>query len=896
MEEPIITSSLTLAMTPRGHLRLEAGESVIDLPDPVRRRVEAAFAGGVGAGLLHLAVREQETELDPSLRFGRGLARAYVEALCRQDEDAADEPVEPRPDVIASLLEVVPPMRGAEYINAEALVAAWSAIDAEARARRADHGAGLQEFVHALNPAWNSLGRVTFHLAEQKNDAERPFAFLATYAERMTDQGRVRHVPLGRALDRYRGDQPTLLKLLRPVDEAARRDPFIRELADGGGVFRPLAWTPQEASRFLAAVPRCIESGLVVRLPDWWKPKQRRPMVTATVGGRPPSALGVDAMLDFDVAITIDGKELSPEERRDLLEGAPGLRLLKGRWVEVDPERLREAVLHFEAVAADARAGGISFFEGMRLLSGLSTGVTGGAVLDDAIDPSWAGVVSGPWLEEVLARLSRPEDEPDDFGGRLVATLRPYQRRGVSWLQRIATLGLGGCLADDMGLGKTIQVIALFLRLAEDGFRGPHLLVVPASLLGNWRHEIERFAPSLRLAILHRSELGKEEIAAFAASKLDDVDVVMTTYGSVARLEWLAKRKFGLVVLDEAQAIKNPGTRQSRAVKKLDGRARFALTGTPVENRLGDLWSIFDFLCPGLLGSARAFGNLAKRLEGGGGYGPLRRVVAPYILRRLKTDRNVIDDLPDKTEVDVFCGLTKVQAALYQRSVAELARTLEDVDGMARRGAVLAFLLRFKQICNHPSQWLGDGEYEPEKSAKFARLRELCEPLIERQEKVLVFTQFREMTGPLSNFLASVFGRPGLVIHGGTPVKRRSELVAQFQTEDGPPHFVLSLKAGGTGLNLTEASHVVHFDRWWNPAVENQATDRAFRIGQKRNVLVHKFVVRGTVEERIAAMLEQKQALADEVVSSGGGEMMLTEMGSKELVELVSLDLDRAMA
>jgi non-specific serine/threonine protein kinase len=349
------------------------------------------------------------------------------------------------------------------------------------------------------------------------------------------------------------------------------------------------------------------------------------------------------------------------------------------------------------------------------------------------------------------------------------------------------------------------------------------------------------------------------------------------------------------VILDEAQAIKNPGAQQTRALKALNADWRLALTGTPVENRTGDLWSIFDFLNPGLLGSAKSFNTLCRSMATGGqGYAPLRRLVQPYILRRLKTDRSVISDLPDKTEVNAYCLLSKRQAALYQQAVGEMQKAIAESDGIARRGLVLAFLMRFKQICNHPSQWLGDGVYAQGDSGKLARLRELGESIAARQDKVLVFTQFREMTEPLADFLADVFGRRGLVLHGGTAVRKRGELVRRFQEDDRVPFMVLSLKAGGTGLNLTAASHVIHFDRWWNPAVENQGTDRAFRIGQKKNVLVHKFVCRGTVEERIDAMIVGKRALSDQILG-GGIETALTEMSDAELLAMVSLDLASAL-
>lgn len=485
-----------------------------------------------------------------------------------------------------------------------------------------------------------------------------------------------------------------------------------------------------------------------------------------------------------------------------------------------------------------------------------------------------------------------------DPGPQLKAVLRPYQQAGVRWLYLLHRLGLGACLADDMGLGKTIQVLSLLLVLkAANGDdqqrRQTSLLVAPASLLANWAAEIERFAPSLNTLIAHPSAIRAAELKNLDPQRLADVDVIITSYGSLLRLPWLAHQSWRVAVLDEAQAIKNPAAKQTRAIKELDAQTRIALTGTPVENRLSDLWSIFDFINPGLLGSEKTFSAFTRRLATDGHYGPLRDLVRPYIFRRLKTDRSVIADLPEKTELKAFCNLTPRQAALYQRAVMDLEAQLAGAEGIARKGVVLSFLMRFKQICNHPSQWLGDGAWAEADSGKFARLREIAEVIAAKQEKVLVFTQFREAAQPLAAFLGAVFGREGLVLHGGTAVARRRELVRRFQDDELTPFFVLSLKAGGAGLNLTAASHVVHFDRWWNPAVENQATDRAFRIGQANNVLVHKFVCQGTVEDKIDQLIESKQQLVKGVLE-GGAELLLTEMGDAELLDLVALDIQKA--
>jgi non-specific serine/threonine protein kinase len=372
------------------------------------------------------------------------------------------------------------------------------------------------------------------------------------------------------------------------------------------------------------------------------------------------------------------------------------------------------------------------------------------------------------------------------------------------------------------------------------------------------------------------------------------VDLVLTTYGMTLRVEALKDTRWRLAVLDEAQAIKNPGAAQARAVKELQAGTRIVLTGTPVENRLGDLWSLFDYINPGLLGSASAFGRFVKSLsrEDGLHYSPLRKLVRPYILRRLKTDKSIVNDLPDKTEMNAWCLLTKPQAMLYQRIVEQLRKDLETTESIQRRGLILASLTAFKQVCNHPAQLSGDAHYDPAQSGKFARLRELCQPMAERQERVLVFTQFTAIIPALRDFLKGIFGRDGLVLTGQTAVKQRRELVEEFQREGGPPFFLLSLKAGGAGLTLTAASHVIHFDRWWNPSVENQATDRAFRIGQKKAVMVHKFVCRGTLEERIDELITGKRGLVEGVLAEGG-EMPLTEMSDEELLSFVSLDVNQ---
>lgn len=892
----------TIILSPRGHLLWErVGDDIWPVPEAAARS-EAALARGPASLLLHLASREFETPLPAVAAYWRSFAHRYLEALCRHPEsEIAIERIEaPSAAALAELALRAPSMRGIEYLSPDVLSTLWQTLDDYARTQATAHAKGPAEFLRGLHPAWRMVGRVCFHLALNKKDESRPFAFLATYASGVGAHGQVQHRPLGQALRDYAGakNRAALRHLLSPVQAAAEKSGVVAQLVETAALYQPLAWSPAQAIRFLREIPQMEAGGVRVRVPDFWKNKHPpRATVGVVIGEQKKSGLGLDALLSYEAVVTLDGAPLTPSEIEQLLSASEGFAMIRGQWVEADPEKLQQALAFWDTTRAQS-PDGLTLAESLRILSGLSAGK------DKAIDDqtaAWMGLTPGAWLEETLAALRDPQriHEGAEIPG-LHAELRPYQKTGVAWLSFMRELGLGACLADDMGLGKTIQVIAMLLRPPVSGGtakRRPGLLLAPASLLANWRAELERFAPGLRYRILHPSEMAPadwQRAHARPAAAVRDCDLALTTYGMAARWTALRALEWELVALDEAQAIKNPATRQTRAAKEFKARHRLALTGTPIENRLGDLWSLFDFLNPGLLGSAKEFGVLAKRTDDPAVMGSIRSLVQPYILRRMKTDKRVIADLPDKTEVKAYCGLSKTQAALYEQSVHELAAQLENAEGIRRRGLVLAFIMRFKQICNHPSQWLRDGTYDPAASGKFRRLSELIGDIAERQEKALVFTQFREITAPLAAFLTSLLGRAGLVLHGGTPVAERRKRVQAFQREDGPPFFVLTHKAGGSGLNLTEAAHVIHFDRWWNPAVENQATDRAFRIGQKKNVLVHKFVCEGTIEERIDDMIDEKVSLARGILDGGGSEKMLTEMDNQELLKFVALDIHKA--
>jgi superfamily II DNA or RNA helicase len=902
----------SLRISAQGRIYLDhKGTPPDDLKTATWRSFVMAFQSSSEDGLIDLATSGLDEHLSPVFSYWREFSRRFLTVACQsvQGPGQHDPVSQLSQNELESLLDCAPLMPGAEYLNTAVLEKIWANLDEHVRNLVNSGTEGLREYLARKNPSWGQVGRLAFHLAENKNDETHPFAFLATYVSRISRQGTAQHQPLGKALQEYAGAQnrKALSALLAPVEKVAEASGFVRDLVDSGAIFRPSLWTAKQAYKFLQDLPKLESAGVMIRLPNWWKSgRAAKAQVSVAVGSKTPSHLGFGAILDFDVGITIDGVRLAHDDWKQLLDSADGLVRVKGQWVEVDHEKLKDVLSHWQKIQGEMLGGGIAFHQALRLVSGMTSGLDATASLANKAKDieKWSLIESGPWLEKTMAQLRDPAAlDLSTLKTELKATLRPYQVTGASWLYFATTMRLGACLADDMGLGKTIQVIALLLRRRQDQTSAsskPSLLVMPASLLGNWKSEITRFAPSLTFFVAHASEFSAMPKPGTTGLQLiGRSDVVMTTYGNVMRHDWLQDVSWDIVVLDEAQAIKNPNAKQTKAVKNLQSTTRIALTGTPVENRLSDLWSLFDFLNPGLLGSGKAFSTFTKRLASGDhtSFAPLKRLVKPYILRRMKTDKSVISDLPDKTEVLAHCSLAKEQAALYQIAVNDLAEKLSNKEGIARRGLILSSLMRFKQICNHPAHWLGDGNFDEHLSGKFLRLRELCEEIASRQERALVFTQFREMTEPLANYLADLFGRPGLVLSGDTSVKKRQELVSQFQSDDGPPFFVLSLKAGGTGLNLTAASHVIHFDRWWNPAVENQATDRAFRIGQKRNVMVHKFVCRGTIEEKIDLMIQDKKMLSHDVLGgdADGSAALLTSMSNQELMALVSLDLSQAL-
>jgi SNF2 family DNA or RNA helicase len=669
--------------------------------------------------------------------------------------------------------------------------------------------------------------------------------------------------------------------LLAGLGRASRLFPELDRELDGAAP-EAVELDTRGALRFLKETgPLLSAAGFGVLLPGWVRRSRlglklttrSRTAPAASAAGAPK--FGLADLVDFRYELAVGGQTLDAGELAELARLKVPLVRVRGQWVELDERHLQAALKFLE------RRGSGVMNASDALLAGLG----------ETADLPVTEVDADGWLGALLSGDTEHRLEPMRTPVSLTGELRPYQERGLSWLAFLGQAGLGAILADDMGLGKSAQTLALLAHEQDHGLRsGPTLLVCPMSLVGNWQREAEKFTPGLGVHVHHGADrlAGEDLTAALAAA-----DLVITTYGVATRdREALSQVEWTRVICDEAQNIKNSGTRQAQAVRSIPARSRIALTGTPVENRLSDLWSLMEFTSPGLLGPAERFRQrFAVPIERAGdeeAAQQLRRITGPFILRRLKTDKSIIADLPDKLEMKVWCNLTPEQASLYQATVDDMMERIEAAEpGIERRGLVLATMAKLKQVCNHPAHLLADGSRLDGRSGKLARLEEIGEEIVTAGDKALCFTQYAEFGHMLQPYLAARLGCEVLYLHGGTPKKRRDQMVSDFQEGTGPSLFLLSLKAGGTGLNLTAANHVIHVDRWWNPAVEDQATDRAFRIGQRRDVQVRKFVCVGTVEERIDAMIEEKKSLADKIV--GTGESWLTELSVADLRQVISL-------
>lgn len=867
---------------------LPEGFAIDEVPEQSADSIKiwkTAFEDNKYKALFRLGFSNKELWYSSSLEFLHHIAEILIKKLSQQSEiefyrDKVQ--VELTEDEIYELKEEIPFAIGMEYVDKDWILNIWESLLSVFRNEINEYDGTVSRYFAEYNSNINIVGRIFFHLVENKDD-DYPFAFMATYSKKAVKSKRAVHTPLKNALSEFKGDERKLISLISTVIKAADKSSFISDLLESGELFSPLKLTVEEAYIFLKEIVIYEEAGIMCRVPDWWRKKSNSVGLSVKVGEKEPSNMGLSAILDFSPSLTIGDEEISEKELKEFLKMAEGLIQYKGKWVEINKRKLEEALKAFERVKDFAIDEDLSLGEAMRLELNINE------LLELPADGIDVSLSNGKWLRNLRESMIKPGIiEEVGIVPSFHAKLREYQKQGYHWLYKLSQFGFGACLADDMGLGKTVQMIA-FLEYHRVNNGGKALLILPASLIGNWQKEIEKFAPEMPYQVLHKSELKSNEDIQFR----DGEFLYITTYGMAVRLDELKNIQWDYLILDEAQAIKNPGTKQTKAIKAIPAKMRIAMTGTPIENRLSDLWSLYDFLNQGLLGTAKEFTDFSKSLkDNAAGYSKLRKMIQPFMLRRLKTDKSIISDLPDKLEINEYTDLSKKQIALYKQLIRQIEEKLLTSEGIERKGLVLASIMKFKQICNHPDQYLGREEYKEQQSGKFEKLREICETIYEKREKVLVFTQFKEMTEPISELLSGIFSKEGFVLHGGTPVKKRSEMVKEFNSEQYIPYMVLSLKAGGVGLNLTAANHVIHFDRWWNPAVENQATDRAFRIGQTKNVIVHKFVTKGTIEEKIDSIIEQKQKLSGDVLTSSG-EQWLTEYNNEDLMKIFALGGDR---
>ncbi|WP_425058861.1 RNA polymerase-associated protein RapA [Sporomusa carbonis] len=671
--------------------------------------------------------------------------------------------------------------------------------------------------------------------------------------------------------------------LLTALGQAAGICPNVEESLKAA---KPAGFTVDTAGAyaFLTETASLLEqAGFGLLAPAWWTKRGAGVRLAAKARVKSPAlqaggGLSLDNIVDFNWEISLGDEVLSAAELEALVNLKSPLVKIRGQWVELNGAQLQSALEYWRRRGAQS----MTAREAVRMALGAAK--TPG-------DMAFAGVAAEGWIAELIAKLEgrTPWSQlPQPHG--LTGALRPYQLRGYSWLTFLSEWGFGACLADDMGLGKTIQTLALIQAKRESGEKRPALLVCPTSVMGNWQKETEKFTPGLPVMLHHGFDRNKSKTA--FKKEAERHGLVITGYSLLSRdFELLQKVDWSGIILDEAQNIKNAQTKQAKAARSLAGGYRVALTGTPVENNVGDLWSLMEYLNPGMLGGQAEFKrNFFAPIQFNRdeqAAEKLKRLTGPFILRRLKTDKQIITDLPEKMEMKVYCTLTKEQASLYAAVLREMEEGLDESEGIQRKGLVLAALTKLKQVCNHPALFLNDGSSVSGRSGKLARLTEMCEEILAAGDRALIFSQFTEMGHMLRRHLMEHFGREALFLHGGVAKKERDRMVELFQSDKGPPLFVISLKAGGTGLNLTRANHVFHYDRWWNPAVEDQATDRAFRIGQAKNVQVHKFICTGTLEDKIDAMIERKKELAGQVVGTGEG--WLTELSTAELRDILAL-------
>ena len=829
----------------------------------VEARLYELFSRSKGDFIFELAFSEID-ELSAAMAFLKYISQEYVKAVFNDPNfNLLEAPAEiDLPNtVIECIAKNVPYVFGSQYVNPTWVRAQVDLLNHAYVSACTSSGDSPRVFFARRCRNMVIPSRIYFHLVENKQRDMFPFAFLATYT--VLTNGTATHAPLKNALREMR-DKRDLRALIQCITEISEHSTFIKRLLDSGEIFYPIKFTNEEAYSFLKESALYEQHGVICRIPAWYNDNNNSIKVDLDEKKLyQPGFINKAVINAFAPQMIYHGIPISVDEAKELLSRKEGLEQVKGRWVENNHQQLEAMLAEYESLVGD------------------------GTTLLDIIRNKSGFVSKKASSTPVKIEFSR-EDFVEQFFGRAISSaatapvplafskvLRHYQVDAFNWLYALKGLGMGACLADDMGLGKTVEILAFLKRMQDEG-ASRVLIIVPATLVDNWRHEVRKFAPGMSPFVLRgNNEPNGDSVMSF---------LTICTYQTAVKSDYISHVKWDAVVLDEAQAIKNYYTAQAKKVKALNSNMRIAMTGTPIENNLVELWSIFDFINPGLLGSRQEFISLYTRLKmQPDGYKDLKALINPFILRRLKTDKTIVSDLPEKNEIDVKITLAKEQIILYKNIVEAMNASIRRIhDKREEKIIVMTSLMKLKQVCNHPSQYYGDTYYDPQQSGKFIELKWICETINEKNEKVLVFTQFKEIIPALNELLEGVFNQKGFCIDGATSMKKRDEYVQSFQAGNAP-YMILSLKTAGVGLNLTAAQNVIHFDRWWNPAVENQATDRAYRIGQQSNVTVYKFISANTIEEVINTMLINKQELADLMINDLDGNI-LSKLSTEELL------------
>ena len=834
-------------------------------------------------GVLYLVHRQLGARLPPGLSFLREFGKAMMTHWILAERATGASPGGPPEGLLHVWWQVARETPGLERLSHDVLPAIWKKVCERVVQEITAAKVSLAEWMEQFDPAWRKLGTIVMQLDDLMEDAARPFSLVTSYVDAIAARSNLVTTPISVPIFgecRVPGLRKHLYELLRRAGQSCG---VVRRLFESQEIFSPCNIIPRDAYAFVRDVPALQALGIEVRLPRWWK-ELRRPeiRVRVRVGTGAPRPVGGMFRLDLDAAIIVGEHELTEAQWRTFIrEEHDGLVYLGDRWVEILRDRIQAAVEASRRVEELRARGGVTYAEAIEFTD---VPLPGDEPRTRPAPTSATNFEPGAWLKAALSAIERWDVRRDaEPGHLLVGRLYGHQRQGIAWLSTLMDAGVGALLADDMGLGKTLQVIGLIAVLHARGDEGPHLIVARASLLANWKAEFERFAPKLTVGVVH----GDQDIDGNAPS------VVLTTYQTLERREALLERSWGLVVLDEAQDIRNPGTRAATTVKRLRTRMRVCLTGTPIYNHIGDLWSLMDFLNPGMLGTETEFRQwLSQFPTDQERVAQVRRRVRPFILRRLKTDPLIAGSLPEKIETTIFCGMTPLQSTLYGQTVDTMCRSLKGEGPAERRVTPFELIIRLKQICNHPA--LGfDNNFDPYTSGKFISLADLARSIDRAGDHLLVFTQYQKMAEPIAIHLQRIMSRPAAVLDGPMSTKKRDQVVAEFQSGQGPGALVLTYEVGGVGLNLTTASNVILFDRPWNRAVEEQAIDRAFRIGQTKNVFVYKFLCRGTFEDRIDKLIKSKAAMVGDFFTSDDPELAFSKLSPEQLLTHLSLDPER---